>query len=85
MKTITIRGVDPILAKVLQKRALENGESANMVILKILRKELGLYQQSIFKTYFDLDHLAGTWDKKHASEFEKNIEPLSKIDPEMWT
>ncbi|KAA3610490.1 MAG: hypothetical protein D8M58_05235 [Calditrichaeota bacterium] len=84
MKTITIRGVDPTLADALQKKAFQEKESINKTILKIMRKELGLLQDSFYKRHHDLDHLAGTWNAEDAKEFDKNIEPFNKIDAEIW-
>jgi len=34
--------------------------------------------------YNDLDHLAGTWDKKDYREFQKNAGDFEKIDEDMW-
>jgi plasmid stability protein len=84
MKTITIRGIDPQLDKALRQKAIKENESTNKTVLKILRKSLGLDRKTIFKKYSDLDHLAGTWDKTDAQEFEENTQMFNKIDPEIW-
>lgn len=58
--------------------------SINTALLNILRKELGLEKKRHYNVYNDLDHLAGTWDKKDFKEFQKNIEDFEKIDTIMW-
>ena len=52
--------------------------------MKILRKELGIEKKKHTLVYHDLDHLAGTWDKKDLSEFKKNVKDFEKIDEKMW-
>jgi ABC-type Fe3+-citrate transport system substrate-binding protein len=49
-----------------------------------LRKGLGIDKKRHTAVYNDLDHLAGTWDKKDYKEFVKNIEDFEKIDDKMW-
>jgi hypothetical protein len=34
--------------------------------------------------YHDLDHLAGTWDKKDIVDFQKNVKDFENIDEKMW-
>lgn len=32
----------------------------------------------------DLDHLAGTWSKEEADEFDEALAEQRRIDPELW-
>ncbi len=34
--------------------------------------------------YDDLDHLAGTWSKKDAAEFERATAVFGKVDEDLW-
>ncbi len=47
-------------------------------------KNWGVEEKRHTVVYHDLDHLAGTWDKKDLSEFQKNVEDFEKIDEKMW-
>lgn len=84
MGTMTIRGLDDAAINVLKKKAKQDGSSVNAALLKILRKELGIGKKRHTVVHNDLDHLAGTWDKKDYGEFLKNIEDFEKIDKKMW-
>jgi hypothetical protein len=61
-----------------------NSTSINSALLKIVRKELGLEKKRHTAVYHDLDHLAGTWDKKDFVEFKKNVKDFENIDETMW-
>ncbi len=84
MKTLTIRGIDSLLSEAIKIQAKKNNESINKTALNILREAVGLSNNPIFKTYHDLDNLAGTWSEKDEIEFYKNIQDFEKIDKEMW-
>jgi plasmid stability protein len=84
MGAMTIRGLDDMTIKALKDKAKQDGSSINAALLKILRKELGLDKKQHTAVYHDLDHLAGTWDKKDLAEFQKNVKDFEKIDEKMW-
>jgi len=84
MKTLTIRGIDPLLSEAIKIQAQKNNESINKTALKILREAVGLSDNPVYKTYHDLDNLAGTWSEEDEIEFKKNIQDFEKIDKEMW-
>ncbi|MDN3514083.1 MAG: Arc family DNA-binding protein [Candidatus Brocadia sp.] len=84
MATMTIRGVDDEVAKLLKERAKSEGTSVNSLLLKMVKESLGIEKKSRIKLYHDLDHLAGTWSEKDLKEFQKNVEALEKIDKEIW-
>jgi hypothetical protein len=85
MKNITIRGVDPDLDQALRSRSKNRKESINQTVLKILKKALGLSKPVIYKTYNDLDELAGTWSAEDEDYFNKQVEGFEKIDKDMWS
>jgi len=84
MKTITIRGIEPGLDRVIKSRAKQNNLSVNQWILQALKKVTGMGKESVFKKYQDLDALAGGWSKEEAKSFQKNTQIFEKIDEDVW-
>lgn len=84
MGAITIRGIDNEIAKTLKEMAKREGTSMNSIVIGIVRKSLGLEKKKRTVIYTDLDHLAGTWDKKDYADFQKKIADFEKIDKNMW-
>jgi plasmid stability protein len=84
MKAMAVRGLDDDTIAALKEKARQDGSSVNAAPLKSLRKGLGIDKKRHTAVYNDLDHLAGTWDKKDYKEFVKNIEDFEKIDDKMW-
>lgn len=84
MGAMTIRGLDEMTTKALKGKAKQEDSSINAALLRILKKGLGIEKKKHTVVYHDLDHLAGTWDKKDIAEFRKNVEDFEKIDEKMW-
>jgi hypothetical protein len=84
MATMTVRGIDTEVAKLLKDQANSEGISVNALLLKMVKESLGIEKKRRTKIYHDLDHLAGTWNEKDLKEFQKNVEDLEKVDKELW-
>ena len=84
MSTMTVRGIDEKTAEALKEKAEREGSSVNALTLRLLRESLGLEKRKRSVTYSDLDHLAGTWNKEDAAEFEQNTAVFERVDEEMW-
>jgi len=84
MPVMTIRGLDDVTVKALKDKAKQEGTSVNTILLKILKEDLGLKKKSRIVVYNDLDHLAGTWNKKDFVEFQERVEDFEKIDAKLW-
>ncbi len=84
MAVMTIRGLDDVTVSALKERARRGGMSINATLLNILKEQLGLKKKPRRVVYDDLDHLAGTWDKKDYSEFQKKVRDFEKIDKDLW-
>ena len=84
VKTITIRGVDPELDRLIKTSANENKLSINQWILQTLKGATGMSKKTLFKKYHDLDHLAGGWEKQELENFNNNTKIFKKIDKEIW-
>jgi plasmid stability protein len=84
MGAITIRGIDNEIAKALKERAKKEDTSINSIVLRIVREALGLEKKKRTVIYTDLDHLAGTWDKKDYVEFQRKVADFETIDKNIW-
>ena len=84
MKTMTIRGIDPEVFSAVKKKAERAGESMNQTVIKILKEAVGFSSKLNYKTYMDLDYLAGTWDRGDEELFNENTKAFEEIDKEMW-
>ena len=85
MKAITLRNLPPEVAKTIQQRAKQKKTSANKAVISLLEESLGKKpQKKETVRYHDLDHLAGSWTKEEAEEFDKLIAEQRTIDPELW-
>ena len=84
MKSITIRGIDPGLDRVIKSHARQNNLSVNQWILQALKKMTGIGKESVFKKYHDLDALAGGWSKEEEKAFQKNTKVFERIDEDLW-
>jgi len=76
----TIRGVSERLDEIARKRARRDGKCLNETLLAALQKGLGLSEDTV--RYSDLDDLAGTWI--HDPEFDRAIQEMDRVDPELW-
>jgi hypothetical protein len=76
----TIRGVTDRVDQLVRRRARKEGKSVNQTLLDALHDGLGV--SSVAIRYSDLDDLAGSW--VHDREFDRAIEEMDRIDPELW-
>lgn len=84
MKTITIRGIDPELDRVIKSRARQDSLSVNQWVLQTLKKVTGMGKQPVFKKHNDLDALAGGWSKEEVKAFHANTKIFQRIDEDVW-
>lgn len=82
MKAVTLRNVPPELADRLEQEAATNGTSMNKTVIRLLQRATGLARRR--RRHHDLDHLAGSWKKQEAQEFERELNRQRQIDPELW-
>lgn len=76
----TIRGVTERMDAVLRERSAKYGKSLNETALEALSKGLGLGDEPV--VHHDMDDLFGSW--VHDPEFDKIIQEMDRIDPELW-
>lgn len=81
MKALTIRNVDPTLAKALERERERRGRSLNQTVLEVLRQSLGV---SSGRRSNGLRELAGSWSAKDKAEFDAATQVFEAIDAELW-
>jgi len=85
MKTITVRGLDEIIAKNLKRMAGQNGKSVNQFVLDTLKERLGLKKEKKYTViHHDMDHLFGIWSENKFKRIQGNIDSERKIEKELW-
>ena len=83
---VTIRGIEPDLAKILERISREEGISLNKAALKLLARGANLQRETEAKREIghDLDHLFGTWTEAETEDFLKCIRSCEQIDEGFW-
>jgi len=76
----TIRGIPERLDKAIRKLAAKDGKSINETVLDALKAGVGFSESSI--RYSDLDDLVGSWVDD--PEFDRAIQEMHRVDPELW-
>jgi plasmid stability protein len=76
----TIRGISERLDARIRERAAKEGKSLNEALIEVLKTGLGIGDHQV--RYTDLDDLAGTW--VNDPEFDRAIEEMDRVDPELW-
>jgi plasmid stability protein len=85
MKAITIRGVEPDVAKKLKIAASEQNKSINQLVIEFIKKSLGLEKEKKYsREYNDLDNLFGSWGDKEYTVIQDKINQERQIDQEIW-
>ena len=82
MKNLTVRNVDPDLARALDRERRRTGNSLNQTILDLLKRALGVSRD---RTYSNgLKELAGGWTDAEHDEFQEACRDFEEIDEELW-
>ncbi len=82
MPDILVRDVDPVVVENLKLAAKQRGVSVSRLAAETLTER---FAGAVLPRYRDLDALAGTWSARDLLEFEQAIEPLTRIDEQLWT
>ena len=84
MKAITLRNLPPELALRIEQEAKRSGASLNATVIRLLQQALAPEDAAKAPQRFrDLDHLASTWTKEEADEFDKYLADSRRIDVEL--
>jgi hypothetical protein len=85
LKTMTIRGLEPLLIKKMKELAKQENKSLNQFVVETLMLRMGMKKEKKFTViYQDLDHLFGKWSEKEFNRIQGKIDSERKIDRELW-
>jgi len=76
----TVRNISDRMDMRLREAAAEYGVSLNRAALSALSRGLGMEAEPI--VHHDLDDIIGTWVQD--DEFDKAMDEMDRVDPEMW-
>jgi len=82
MKSLTIHKLDSDLVKAIEQLAFSSGLSQNKTIKKLLRKALGLDENSDKRP--DFSEFCGIWTEDEAAQFDEGLKEFEKIDESLW-
>jgi hypothetical protein len=82
VKALTIRHVDPELARALEREQRRRGASLNSTVLELLRQALGVEADAVRSN--GLRKLAGTWSAQELEAFAADIAVFEQVDEELW-
>lgn len=84
MKAVTLRNLPPELARIIRRKASEEGVSVNKAVIRLLEESLGMGGKKGKPIHHDLDALAGSWTEEEASAFERALAQQRAIDLDLW-
>ena len=86
LKQLTLRGFDAALERCLRELADELQISLNRAALLLMRRGAGLgtTHRTAREVGGALDSFIGVWSGEQEAELLEAIEPLQRIDPELW-
>jgi len=85
LKTMTIRGLEPVLIDKMKELAKQQNQSLNQFVVETLMLHMGMKKEKKFTAeYHDLDHLFGIWSEKDFKRIQGRIDSDRKIDKELW-
>ena len=74
MKALTIRDIEPHVARKLKATAKEQSKSMNQLVLEFIKRNLGLEKEKKFtREYSDLDQLFGNWSDDEFNAIQGKI------------
>lgn len=83
---VTLRGIEPEIARIIARIAHEEGISLNKAALRLLAKGADLPRKTDDRATIghDLDHLFGTWSESEARDFLQVIRSCEQVDEGFW-
>ena len=82
MSQITLRNLPDPVERAIRRRAREKRISLNQSATELLQQALGT--SGDVARHRNLRDLAGTWNDTEADAFDRRVEELRSIDPEVW-
>ena len=86
MKTITVRRLEPSLAKKLKQVANKEGKSVNQLVIDTIKQYLGMKKEKRFTVvYHDMDHIFGRWSEEEFEQIQGKIDSERRVEKELWS
>jgi ribosomal protein S24E len=86
MKTITVKRIEPSLAKKLKQEANKEGKSVNQLVIETIKQYLGMKKEKRFTVvYHDMDHIFGRWSEEEFEQIQGKIDSERKVEKELWS
>jgi len=83
MKALTLRGLKPELARIIEKRAQESRSSLSQAVISILEQATGLSGKRKQKRR-DASRFSGAWTREEGRAFDRELAHQRRIDSELW-
>ena len=77
-----IKEKPPVSRREIRRRAKREGRSINQTVKPVQREAAVLDDKSERKR--NVAHLAGTWSKEEADEFDRAAAVFEQVEPEIW-
>lgn len=84
MKSFTIHKLEGETYTRIEELAQREGTSINKTAKKLLRKALGIENESVAERRKRFERFFGTWTEEQAAEFEEAVRVFDEIDEESW-
>jgi hypothetical protein len=85
MKSMTVRGINSVLAQKLSRTAKEQGKSVNQLVVETIQKAFGMNKDKRgSRVYHDLDDLFGRWSQDELDVIQGSVDNQRTIDDELW-
>lgn len=84
MKSFTIHKLEGETYARIEELAQREGTSINKTAKKLLRKALGIENESVAERRKRFAKFLGTWTEEQGAEFEEAVRVFDEIDEESW-
>ncbi len=86
MHTLTISNLNPAVVEQLSAEARRQGKSASELAGELIERAVAPIQSERQPTSKprDIGHLAGTWTREEADEFDRAVATFGQVDEELW-
>jgi hypothetical protein len=83
MKAITLRNIPPSVEKAIRAKARQKKISVNRAVIELLEERVGIAERKRV-LHHDLDRFVGSWTRDEARQFDRLLQDMRQIDPEIW-
>jgi len=84
MKSITIHGLDDVVARLIEARARSDGRSLNQTLKALIEESLGVRPRDAVRHARDFEEFLGVWSKAEVAAFGDATEDFRRIEDGEW-